>query len=197
MEQSFDLDTRTGLPADLKELLREISAGDMDRPCQSRRRRRSSGSAGTTCSANSARRMQDALSQHREGRVELDPFRRWFAPRLDFFLRELEGHHQIEDHHYFPVFQRAEARLAHGFDLLEIDHEVIHQDLMAVAETANRFLAMEAAARKLAVERGAPRGRRLCRGERAAVRRLIRHLADEEDLIIPLILDRGEAAIGI
>jgi hypothetical protein len=26
---------------------------------------------------------------------------------------------------------------------------------------------------------------------------LRRHLADEEDLIIPLILDRGEAALGV
>ena len=29
------------------------------------------------------------------------------------------------------------------------------------------------------------------------MRQLARHLGDEEDLIIPLILDRGEAALGV
>ena len=31
----------------------------------------------------------------------------------------------------------------------------------------------------------------------ALLRLLTRHLSDEEDLIIPLILDRGEAALGV
>jgi hypothetical protein len=31
----------------------------------------------------------------------------------------------------------------------------------------------------------------------ALLRLLTRHLGDEEDLIIPLILDRGEAALGV
>ena len=46
-------------------------------------------------------------------------YRAWFPPRLQFFLQQLNAHHQIEDLHYFPVFQAAEARLAHGFDVLE------------------------------------------------------------------------------
>jgi hypothetical protein len=31
----------------------------------------------------------------------------------------------------------------------------------------------------------------------ALLKGLVRHLDDEEDLIVPLILDRGEAALGV
>ncbi|BDA85114.1 cation-binding protein [Aureimonas sp. SA4125] len=141
--------------------------------------------------------LSQGLSDHREGRVDIPTFRRWFAPRLGFFLQNLEGHHQIEDQHYFPVFQAAERSLAYGFDLLENDHGVIHDDLVATAETANRFLSVEGQSGgrpddgvRWAADAYADTSERL-------LRRLIRHLADEEDLIIPLILDRGEAAIGI
>ena len=137
------------------------------------------------------------LADHREGRVDVAAFRRWFAPRLSFFLQNLEGHHQIEDEHYFPAFQAAERKLAYGFELLESDHEIIHTDLMFTADTANSFLAAETASggkpddpARRAADAYADASERL-------LRRLIRHLEDEEDLIIPLILDRGEAAIGI
>jgi hypothetical protein len=33
--------------------------------------------------------------------------------------------------------------------------------------------------------------------QRTLIQGLIRHLDDEEDLIVPLILDRGEAALGV
>jgi iron-sulfur cluster repair protein YtfE (RIC family) len=196
MIQAVDLDTRSGLPEDLRDLLarypRETWEGHAN--------------LGTTARFWLQRHdmfrelggaLRDGLSQHREGTVELDPFRRWFAPRLQFFLAQLDDHHRIEDHHYFPVFQRAERRLAHGFELLEADHEVIHHDLLQTAETANRFLATEVAAGP----RPSDEARRAADGYAEAserlLTRLIRHLADEEDLIIPLILDRGEAAIGI
>ncbi|MEX6508545.1 hemerythrin domain-containing protein [Jiella sp. M17.18] len=196
MEPHFDLDTRAGLPADLRALLenypREHWSGheNLGQTAQFWLGRhdmfRELGAA-----------LQDALRQHREGQVALDPFRRWFAPRLNVFLGELEGHHQIEDQHYFPVFQRAESRLAHGFDLLESDHAVIHADLLAVAETANHFLALEEAGEAKPSSEARRAADAYAAASEQLLKRLIRHLADEEDLIIPLILDRGEAAIGI
>jgi len=196
MKQSFDLDTRTGLPADLTELLgkypRETWTDHANLGATARfwlQRHDMFRELGAA--------MQEALSQHREGEVALDPFRRWFAPRLQFFLTQLEEHHQIEDHHYFPVFVRAESRLALGFELLENDHEVIHADLMAVAETANRFLAEETGGGAVPPDAARYAGDAYAEASGRLLDRLVRHLADEEDLIIPLILDRGEAAIGI
>ena len=129
----------------------------------------------------------------REGTASAQDFRAWFPPRLQFFLQQLNAHHQIEDMHYFPVFQAAEAKLAPGFDVLEADHGTIHQSIGVTVETANAFL--RAATNDADALRQA--GDAYCAASGTLIRRLGRHLDDEEELIIPLILDRGEAALGV
>jgi len=132
--------------------------------------------------------LQQATGDFREGNLSPPEFRRFFAPRLQFFLESLEGHHHIEDHHYFPVFRAAESRLARGFDVLEGDHEAIHANIMQMVDSANRLLATmerDDDARRAATDAYAATGDRLIAG-------LMRHLDDEEDLIVPVILDQGE-----
>jgi hypothetical protein len=132
-------------------------------------------------------------AQFREGKLSLVEFPRQLVPRLQFLLSQLNVHHQIEDLHYFPIFRAAEARLVRGFDVLEGDHHAIHADMAATAETANALL------RALA---GEPQALRRCGDDYAIasgalLKGLVRHLDDEEDLIVPLILDRGEEALGV
>jgi hypothetical protein len=55
------------------------------------------------------------VADYREGLLRPFDFAQWFAPRLRFFLQQLNGHHQIEDLHYFPVFAAAERRLLVNF----------------------------------------------------------------------------------
>ncbi len=133
------------------------------------------------------------IGDFREGRLDADPFARFLVPRLRHFLGDLEGHHRVEDGHYFPVFADAEPSLAAGFDLMEGDHEVIHARIEAVIETANAMLAGLPAggdALRFAADRYAAAQLALGAG-------LARHLDDEEDLVIPLILERGERDLGI
>jgi hypothetical protein len=129
----------------------------------------------------------------RAGSLKPADFPRLFVPRLQFLLLQLDAHHQIEDHHYFPIFRAADARLARGFDVLEGDHHAIHADMARAAETANALL------RNL--QSDADLLRRAGDGYAAAgaalFGRLVHHLDDEEDLIVPLILDRGEDALGV
>ena len=137
--------------------------------------------------------IQTVETQFREGALPPAEFPRHLVPRLQFLLSQLNVHHQIEDLHYFPIFRAAEARLARGFDVLEGDHHAIHEDMEQTAATANALL------RALA---GEPQALRQCGDDYAAasgglLKGLIRHLDDEEDLIVPLILDRGEAALGV
>ncbi|MEJ2375284.1 MAG: hemerythrin domain-containing protein [Pseudolabrys sp.] len=132
-------------------------------------------------------------TQFRAGAVAADAFPRVFVPRLQFLLQQLEVHHQIEDYHYFPLFRAADERLARGFDVLEGDHHAIHADMARVAETANALL------RALAGDADRLRtcGDDYTAASSALLDGLMRHLDDEEDLIVPLILDRGEDALGV
>ncbi|WP_378950735.1 hemerythrin domain-containing protein [Mesorhizobium sp. ANAO-SY3R2] len=137
--------------------------------------------------------LTSGIADYREGRLDARGFAQWFAPRLNFFLGNLDGHHNVEDHHYFPVFANAEKRLKRGFEILDADHHLIHEALERNAETANSFirsLQENEDQQRFAADAYADENARL-------VAMLTRHLADEEDLIIPLILDRGDRALGI
>lgn len=107
-------------------------------------------------------------------------------------LGGLGGHHRIEDHHYFPMFQRIEPRLARGFEILDADHHMIHDAIDQFATTAQNFL------RRIGQTEGPMTSdARYSADEMAGVadrfgRILRQHLADEEDLVIPLIIERAQ-----
>ncbi len=136
---------------------------------------------------------EQVSNEFRAGKIPAAEFPRLFVPRLQFLLSQLNVHHQIEDHHYFPIFKGAEERLARGFDVLEADHHAIHENMATTAETANALLqGLQGDAdtvRKLADAYADASG--------GLIKGLIRHLDDEEDLIVPLILERGEHALGV
>jgi iron-sulfur cluster repair protein YtfE (RIC family) len=141
--------------------------------------------------------IEEITANFRSGAMPAAEFPRQLVPRLQFLLSQLNVHHQIEDLHYFPIFRAADARLARGFDVLEGDHHAIHADMAATAETANallRALSESLAGNSGAIERC---GDDYAQASGALIRGLIRHLDDEEDLIVPLILERGEAALGV
>ncbi len=110
---------------------------------------------------------------------------------MQTLLWQLEGHHQVEDLHYFPVFRRAEPRLASGFELLERDHDSLHASLGDLAAHANRVLAQDGADRALFHAALA----RFRDAEATLGRQLRRHLDDEEDLVVPLLIERGEEVL--
>ncbi len=135
-----------------------------------------------------------ALTKFREGEVEAEPFARHFASNLQHFLTGLHHHHIIEDNHYFPVFVEAEKRLLAGFELLENDHEWLDHRIGNMVESANAFFqSLGEGDRDVILKTAESFGMasdRLLGG-------LMRHLDDEEDLVVPLILDRGEEELGI
>ena len=137
--------------------------------------------------------LTQSVSDYREERSDTQAFASFFVPRLRFFLQQLHGHHQIEDLHYFPVFAEAEDGLRRGFDLLDSDHHVIHEALDRNAQGANGFLG------KLREGRDAARftADAYAGDTERLVGMLLRHLEDEEDLIVPVILDRGEDKLGL
>ena len=106
------------------------------------------------------------------------------------FVGDLHGHHQIEDDHYFPLLMARDARLEQGFAILEADHKALDLHLERFVEDANGALrALEEAD---ALRTGAGR---FHEGLRRLESFLDRHLTDEEELIVPVILRDGEAAL--
>jgi hemerythrin-like domain-containing protein len=98
------------------------------------------------------------------------------------FLGDLVGHHQIEDDAYFPKLAALEPRIAGGFEVLDRDHHALHDLIERFASGANAALAQaEDGARR---EAAAAFRTDLVTFERM----LARHLEDEEDLVLPVVL---------
>ncbi len=104
----------------------------------------------------------------------------WLGQRL---VDELHGHHMIEDQHYFPVLAAQAPALERGFAILDADHHALDRHLADLATDANALLS--------AISGDAdptdPAGRLQASLQRFD-RFLDRHLTDEEELVVPVIL---------
>lgn len=132
------------------------------------------------------RRMLVSLTDDAQGRLEGKLAPDAHSQRLQRlgsrFLGDLIGHHQIEDDAYFPQLARLEPRIARGFDMLDADHQALHALIDRFAKGANAVLGERNGARQREV---------VCRFLTDLTdfdRLLLRHLTDEEDLVLPVVL---------
>lgn len=132
------------------------------------------------------RRLLDALELDAKARIDGGMAAEAYAARLSRLgsqlLGDLIGHHQIEDQVYFPELARLEPRIARGFDMLDADHHALHGLIDRFATGGNAILSSvgDAAQREAT-------GRFLT--DLSDFDRLLaRHLADEEDLVLPVVL---------
>jgi hemerythrin-like domain-containing protein len=131
--------------------------------------------------------VQDATREYREQQMQPAELATRIVQRLQICLSHLHGHHQLEDFHYFPAFRAAEKRLGSGFDILAQDHELLHEGIARIAERINTLFETDhgSGKQRRAADEFAESSDLLCR-------RLQRHLDDEEDLIIPILLAHGK-----
>ncbi|MES2860704.1 MAG: hemerythrin domain-containing protein [Pseudomonadota bacterium] len=127
--------------------------------------------------------MTGLTSQWRSGALALPELHRQLMPTLQGFLQHLDGHHNIETHHYFPTMRRLEPRIGSGVDLLDADHDAIHAHLDALYQSGLAFHQAVAGNAPTAGDAAARLADVLDRAQRP----LLRHLEDEEDIVIPLI----------
>ncbi len=111
-----------------------------------------------------------------------------FADRLgyygDIMVRNLHGHHSWEDRSYFPELSAADPRFDRGLEILESDHRVLDQTLDRFVDAANGVIKLIQLDEMKARESAAP----LLDAAADIGALLERHLADEEDLAVPIIL---------
>ncbi len=111
-----------------------------------------------------------------------------FAARLSYYgdmmVRNLHGHHGWEDHTYFPELMAADPRFTAGLEILEKDHQDLDVVLESFSKTANRVIQLAALDPKQALSEA---------GGLHSIAEVIeaflkRHLSDEEELAVPIIL---------
>ena len=183
MSLELNIDQRAGLPDELCVLLRE-------HPRDSWRENMTPLAQFWIAKHDDFRdlcaQLTDAGDGYRQRPERLHEFAQIATTRMRFLVALLQGHHQVEDYHYFPAFRAADRRLGRGFDVLARDHEVLHEtglSAIGALEQLHAVLADNAASdrQRSAADRYAAAIELLCR-------RIVRHLDDEEDLVIPLML---------
>ncbi len=128
---------------------------------------------------------------YREGRISSHEFRTAIAPRLQQFLETLDHHHRIEDHVFFPKFMAADRRFVKGIELLEADHSIVDAEVHQMINTANDLLRTPADDGETLKRVGMA----FAGSSDRIVKLLGRHLDDEEEIVVPLMLDRGEGEL--
>lgn len=111
-----------------------------------------------------------------------------YASRLSVYgsrlVGNLHGHHGWEDHEFFPELSAADHRFDSGLEILEKDHEVLDTVLDRFTKSANNSIQMlqldQAGARDFVGE--------VHEASEAVEKLLARHLVDEEELAVPIII---------
>lgn len=111
-----------------------------------------------------------------------------FAQRLSRYgnalVQNLHGHHNWEDRNFFPELSAADTRFDRGLDILESDHTELDTVLDHFTHSANRVLKLM----QLDPEQSLDEAGQLRDLSETIERFLERHLGDEEDLAVPIIL---------
>ena len=108
-------------------------------------------------------------------------YRRALSHLGGHLINGLHGHHQIEDAHYFPVMAALDTPVRRGFDILDADHHALDPLLHGLAEDANAVLRP---GEDGLTDRIATFHKRLGAFDPF----LNRHLEDEEELVVPVLL---------
>ena len=107
------------------------------------------------------------------------------------FVNGLHEHHTIEDTYYFPKLAIKDRRIQRGFDILDKDHQDLDSLLSEFMAGANGVI--HSSDNEVKLHEGAGRFQKELR---KLERLLDRHLVDEEELIVPVILKFGSAGLG-
>ena len=138
--------------------------------------------------------LRDDVQARLDDAMPADRFAAGLSRYGGMLVNDLHGHHMIEDQHYFPVLAGRDPRIETGFALLDADHQALDGYLARFVEAANGALRTLDPAGPGATARDAA-GR--FEAELGRLARLIdRHLTDEEELVVPVILRHGTDGLG-
>jgi len=134
------------------------------------------------------RRLGEITRVETENYLSRDRSAEEFSARLSYYgnilTRNLHGHHTWEDRQFFPELRGADPRFSSGLETLEKDHETLDGTLDEFTRQANRVIKLVDLDEAQARDEAGPMQETIARIEQI----LNRHLADEEDLVVPILL---------
>lgn len=134
------------------------------------------------------RQLAERIRLDTEGYLNKDLGPDDYAGRLSHYggtlVGNLHGHHGWEDRSYFPELSAADPRFDVGLELLEQDHADLDQVLDDFVRRANRVIKLTDLDEAQALEEA----NEVHETSREIETFLRRHLTDEEDLAVPIIL---------
>lgn len=118
-----------------------------------------------------------------DGKLDALEYSQKLSYRGGALVNNLHGHHGWEDHSYFPELSAADSRFDAGLAILEKDHQTLHLVLDSFTELANKVIGLHAENKSAFNEVG-----ELHKDASIIELLLQRHLSDEEELAVPIIL---------
>lgn len=174
---------QTGMPDDMQALLRDYPRDTWDAHPGFREK---------TSHWLSAHRMFRHVATHLRSDAERllnkDMDLQDYAGRLSYLggnlVNNLHGHHAWEDRSYFPELSAADARFDRGLEILEQDHADLDQVLDGFTRAANRTIKLATLDPAQAYQEAG-----VVHSHASTIGSFLdRHLSDEEDLAVPIIL---------
>ena len=135
--------------------------------------------------------MTDQTESYLDGNRDGADYARRIRHYAHHFVTGLHQHHTIEDTHFFPAMTAQDARIGWGFQLLEADHHAIDAHLNRFVMRTNDTL--QNVSNKVVLR---ARAGKFHAGVVDLTALLDRHLTDEEELVVPLVLEHGAGFLG-
>ena len=129
--------------------------------------------------------MIDQTQQVMDNRIEPERYSSQMSRYARLFVGQLHGHHHIEDTHYFPILANRDFRLQRGFAILDADHHELDHQLHLFTDAANPVITPAGPTK---YPTGAGYFLEVLNQFNGF---LNRHLEDEEELVVPVILKYG------
>jgi len=180
---TYNINTRQGLPADMQALL-----SDYPRDAWPEHPNFAASIQNWMGAHQMFKQLSDLCKNDTESFLNNDLEGDLYVKRLGRFgnllVRNLHGHHTWEDRSFFPEIMKVDDRFDHSINMLECDHEVLDEVLNAFTNRANRAIKLATLdPSQLYDEVGQ------LHAHTAAINRFLnRHLADEEEIVVPIVL---------
>jgi iron-sulfur cluster repair protein YtfE (RIC family) len=135
--------------------------------------------------------MGSATQAHLDRKITADRYASLLAKYGGMFVNGMHEHHTIEDTYYFPKLAIKDPRIKRGFDILDKDHHNLDSLLSDFVSGANGLIQGRDNVAKMYDGAG-----KFQKELHTLERLLDRHLVDEEELVVPVILRFGSAGLG-